>query len=262
MWFFFPPKCDIVKAERSKKKTLSAVNSNRFRRLGEDSVGGNCDREKAWLRPQTLVNCVRVTNNHRALITTVYEPPLRLVYPWCFKSNREASSLSKCVHHLYQAEAAAIAKSAVMSWNWWFPSLNARGQKPGISVVIKMPANRSWSCNKSGGSRSLQPISISNTSARGPWTRLARRHDRGVKITFMKWKSHFISWTGMRKQKRGKIYGLEKMNPQLSPQANRAAHVLTLVRSMRDRLEAKSKPSTQHHSLRLHTLASLWLSFL
>lgn len=57
----------------------SAADSNHLRSLGADSVGGKCDREKARLRPQTLVNCVGVTNNHRALINTLYKPLLLLV---------------------------------------------------------------------------------------------------------------------------------------------------------------------------------------
>lgn len=59
--------------------------------LGADSVGGKCDWEKAWLRPQSLVNCVGVTNSPRALIDPVYKPLVLLVKPWYFNWGRRAS---------------------------------------------------------------------------------------------------------------------------------------------------------------------------
>lgn len=69
----FCPHCDTVVPKQS------TADSNHFRRLGADSVGGKCDWEEARLRPQTLFSCVGEANNQRALINTVYKLLLLLV---------------------------------------------------------------------------------------------------------------------------------------------------------------------------------------
>lgn len=84
--------------------------ANHLRSVWADGVGGKCDWEKAWLRPQTLVKCMGVTNNHRALINTVFRTLLLLVQPWYFSWGRKGCSLSNSLNQVKRLQVMELLR--------------------------------------------------------------------------------------------------------------------------------------------------------